>query len=84
MFSFSKKTHGSENGILFIIIQIMVLFLYQDFKNELLGKSYTTGAFYNFYFLKRNLNLKLQQELLLLQILMIKLPIARIKLLVLK
>ena len=27
-------------------------FLYQDFKNELLGKNYATGAFYNFYFLK--------------------------------
>lgn len=60
MFSFSKKTHGSEEWhSVYNYPDYGFYFLYQDFKNELLGKSYATGAFYNFYFLKRNLNLKI-------------------------
>ena len=33
--------------------------LYQDFKNEFLGKNYAIGLFYNFYMLNRNLQLKM-------------------------
>jgi hypothetical protein len=59
MLSFSKKTYGHEEWhSIYNYPDYGVYFLYQDFKNELLGKSYATGAFYNFYFLKRNLNLK--------------------------
>lgn len=60
MLSFSKKTHGNEAWhVLYNYPDYGVYFLFQDFKNELLGKNYATGAFYNFYFLKRNLNLKM-------------------------
>ena len=38
-------------------------FLHQDFKNEYLGENYALGLQYNFYFLKRNLQLKVSQGL---------------------
>ena len=36
-------------------------FLFQDFKSEPLGKNYSIGAMYNFYFWKRRLQFKLSQ-----------------------
>lgn len=36
-------------------------FLHQDFKNQYLGKNYALGLQYNFYFLNRNLQLKISQ-----------------------
>lgn len=38
-------------------------FIYQDFKNEFLGDNYGVYAHYNFYFLKRNLILRIGQGL---------------------
>ncbi len=38
-----------------------VSFLYQDFKNEYLGKNYSLYGHYNFYLLKRNLMLRVGQ-----------------------
>jgi hypothetical protein len=37
--------------------------LYQDFNYDVLGKNYSLGFHYNFYFLKRNLQLKVGQGL---------------------
>lgn len=36
-------------------------FLYQDFKSQPLGQNYSAGALYNFYFLKRHLQVRLAQ-----------------------
>lgn len=36
-------------------------FIYQDFKNDILGKVYAAGALYNFYFLNRHLQFKIAQ-----------------------
>jgi hypothetical protein len=38
-------------------------FLYQDFKSEPLGVCYAAGGLYNFYFLKRHLQLRISQGL---------------------
>lgn len=62
MVSFSKKTHGNEEWhSIYNYPDYGAYFLYQDFKNEMLGKNYAAGAFYNFYFLKRNINFKIAQ-----------------------
>lgn len=36
-------------------------FIYQDFKNDILGEVYGVGALYNFYFLNRNLKFNIAQ-----------------------
>lgn len=36
-------------------------FQYQDFKNDILGETYSIGAHYNFYFLKRHLVFRISQ-----------------------
>ena len=60
--SFLKKTHGSQEWhTAFNYPDYGLYFIYQDFKNEFLGKSYAFGAQYNFYFLKRNLVFKIAQ-----------------------
>lgn len=62
MVSFSKKTHGKEEWhSLYNFPDYGVYFIYQDFKNEVLGKNYGAGAFYKFYFLKRHLTFKIAQ-----------------------
>jgi hypothetical protein len=38
-----------------------MFFLYQDFKNSILGENYSVGAFYNFYFLKKRMMFKIAQ-----------------------
>lgn len=59
MVSLFKKTHGDEEWqSLYNFPDFGGYFLYQDFNNEILGENYTLGAFYNFYFLKRNLTFK--------------------------
>lgn len=40
-----------------------VSLLYQDFNNDVLGKNYSAGFHYNFYFLKRNLQVRIGQGL---------------------
>ncbi len=62
MISFSKKTHGKEAWqSLYNFPDYGGYFLYQDFKNEILGKNYAIGAHYNFYFLDRKLMFKIGQ-----------------------
>jgi len=62
MLSFYKKTHGDEEWqSLYNFPDYGGYFLYQDFKNEILGENFAVGAFYNFYFLKRNLTFKIAQ-----------------------
>ncbi len=62
MFSFSKKTHGKEAWQkLYNYPDYGGYFIYQDFKNEILGKNYAIGAHYNFYFLNRRLQFKIGQ-----------------------
>jgi len=52
MVSFSKRTHGSQEWqTLYNYPDYGSYILFQDFKNEILGKNYAVGAFYNFYFL---------------------------------
>ncbi|WP_298221583.1 acyloxyacyl hydrolase [Flavobacterium sp.] len=62
MISFSKKTHGKQAWqSLYNYPDYGGYFLYEDFKNEILGKNYAIGAHYNFYFLDRMLMLKIAQ-----------------------
>lgn len=59
MISFSKRTNGNEVWeSLYNYPDYGGYFLYQDMKNEKLGKCYAFGAHYNFYFLNRNLMFK--------------------------
>lgn len=59
MISFSKRTNGNEAWeSLYNYPDYGGYFLYQDLKNEQLGKVYAVGAHYNFYFLNRNLMFK--------------------------
>lgn len=60
--SFSKKTHGKEAWQkLYNYPDYGGYFIYQDFKNEILGKNYAIGGHYNFYFLNRKLQFKIGQ-----------------------
>lgn len=60
--SLSVKTDGSEDWeSLYNYPDYGGYFLYQDFKNPVLGKNYALGVHYNFYFLKRHLMLKVAQ-----------------------
>ena len=62
MLSFSKNTHGKEAWQkLYNYPDYGGYFLYQDFKNEILGKNFAIGGHYNFYFLNRNLQFKVAQ-----------------------
>ncbi|NHM08111.1 acyloxyacyl hydrolase [Flavobacterium sp. CYK-4] len=64
MLSFSRKTYGKEAWqSLYNYPDYGGYFIYQDFKNEMLGKNYAVGAHYNFYFLKRHLMFKIGQGL---------------------
>lgn len=60
--SLSKETHGKQEWqSIYNYPDYGVYFLYEDFKNEILGKNYAVGAHYNFYFLNRNLMFKIAQ-----------------------
>lgn len=62
MVCFSEKTHGDKEWqSLYNFPDYGAYFLYQDFQNQILGQNYAVGAFYNFYFLKRNVSLKIAQ-----------------------
>lgn len=62
MVSFSFKTNGSEEWeAIYNYPDYGGYFLFQDMKNEMLGKCYAIGAHYNFYFLKRHLSVKIAQ-----------------------
>lgn len=62
--SFSKKTHGKQAWQkLYNYPDYGGYFIFQDFKNEILGRNYAIGAHYNFYFLNRKLQLKVAQGL---------------------
>jgi len=66
LLSFSKKTHGNnEWESAYNFPDYGVYFLYQDFKNEFLGHNYAIGLHYNFYFLNRNLVLKVAEGIAL-------------------
>lgn len=59
LFSVSKQTFGKKEWHkAFNYPDYGAYFLYQDFKNQFIGKSYTIGLHYNFYFLNRNVQLK--------------------------
>ncbi|WP_406682738.1 acyloxyacyl hydrolase [Seonamhaeicola sp. MEBiC1930] len=62
--SWNKKTFGYENWEQrFNYPDYGVSFAYQDLKNDVLGANYSLYAHYNFYFLKRNLMLRIGQGL---------------------
>ena len=62
MVSVFKKTHGNEEWqSLYNYPDYGAYFLFEDFNSEILGENYAVGAFYNFYFLKRQLTLKVSQ-----------------------
>ena len=64
IFSWNKKTFG-ENAWeqRYNYPDYGVSFIYQDLKNDILGTNFGLYAHYNFYFLKRNLTLRLAQGL---------------------
>ncbi len=62
MINFLKQTHGSKEWQkAYDLPDYGGYFLYQHFDNEFLGANYSIGALYNFYFLHRNLQLKVCQ-----------------------
>lgn len=62
--SWNKKTFGNEDWEQrFGYPDYGVSFAYQDLKNDVLGTNYSLYAHYNFYFLKRNLMLRIGQGL---------------------
>ena len=62
MLNFLKQTHGKKEWHQsYNFPEYGGYFLYQKFNSESLGENYSVGGLYNFYFLKRNLKLKLAQ-----------------------
>jgi hypothetical protein len=62
MLSYANKTHGAEDWhSLYNYPDYGGYFLYQNFKNDILGKCYAVGAFYNFYFFNRKVVFKFGQ-----------------------
>lgn len=62
MLSYMRKTHGDEAWHdLYNFPDYGAYFLYQNFNSDILGKNYAVGAFYNFYFLRRHLMVKVAQ-----------------------
>lgn len=60
--SLLKQTHGKDEWhSAYNFPDYGAYFEYQNYNNDFLGKVYAAGAQYNFYFLKRNLELKLAQ-----------------------
>lgn len=66
MATFGKRTDGSKEWHqAYNFPDYGGYFLFQDFKSQPLGKNYAVGAFYNFYFLKRQLQFRLSQGIAL-------------------
>ncbi len=64
IFSWNKKTFGNEAWEQrFNYPDYGISFSFQDFKNEKIGDNYGLYAHYNFYFLKRDLMLRVAQGL---------------------
>jgi len=62
LLSFVMRTHGEKEWErVYNYPDYGGYFLYQDFRSAPLGVCYAVGGFYNFYFLKRRLQLKLAQ-----------------------
>ncbi|MDY0089699.1 MAG: acyloxyacyl hydrolase [Flavobacteriaceae bacterium] len=62
IFSYNFKTDGKKEWHqVYNYPDYGFSFMYQDFENEILGKSYAVSAHYNFYFLNRNLMLRISQ-----------------------
>ena len=62
--SYNKKTYGFKDWeSRFNYPDWGFSFVYQDMKNYNLGENYSLYAHYNFYFLKRNINLRIGQGL---------------------
>jgi hypothetical protein len=62
MVNFGKRTDGSKEWHqAYNYPEYGGYFLYQDFKSQPLGQNYAVGAFYNFYFWKRQLQFKISQ-----------------------
>jgi len=66
MATFGKRTDGSKEWHqAYNFPDYGGYFLFQDFKSQPLGTNYAVGAFYNFYFWKRQLQFKLSQGIAL-------------------
>ncbi len=62
MVSLFKQTHGDQEWQkIYNYPDYGVYFIYEDFKNQILGQCYAAGTFYNFYFFKRKLTFKIAQ-----------------------
>jgi len=62
MLSFSRQTHGTKEWhSAYNFPDYGGYFLYQNFNLAALGEAYALGMHYNFYFLNRNVQLKLSQ-----------------------
>ncbi len=62
MVTFVKQTHGSKEWHrAYDNPDYGAYFLYQNLDNQFLGENYSIGALYNFYFLNRNVQLKVSQ-----------------------
>ncbi|MFN8273852.1 MAG: acyloxyacyl hydrolase [Flavobacteriaceae bacterium] len=62
MINYARKTYGNEEWqTAYNFPDYGFYFLYEDFKNEILGKNYALGANYKFYFLNRHLTLQVGQ-----------------------
>ncbi|MFT3795151.1 acyloxyacyl hydrolase [Flavobacterium sp.] len=60
--SVSIKTNGSQEWeAVYNYPDYGGYFLFQDFRNPMLGKAYAVGGHYNFYFLQRQLSVKIGQ-----------------------
>lgn len=60
--SYNRKTYGSKDWEeLYNYPDLGYSFIYQDMDNETLGKNYSLYAHYNFYFFKRNIQLRVGQ-----------------------
>ncbi len=64
MLSYNVRTHGNKRWHQeYNYPDWGVSFLFEDFNYDVLGKNYSLGFHYNFYFLKRNLQLRVGQGL---------------------
>ena len=62
MACFTRQTHGEKEWErVYDNPDYGMYFLYQDFKNPILGNNYAVGTFYNFYFLQKKLMFKIAQ-----------------------
>jgi len=62
MLSFIARTHGAKEWQkAYNFPDYGGYFLYQDFNSQPLGQAYAVGAFYNFYFWKRRLQMRISQ-----------------------